>query len=190
MIHHEGRFVFFSIDSRERISNFTIIKKSNNYKQPKIYRVAFNYYHFDNIKMHIGSNELVGRLNSWWDNLCIANGYNPKEKNISMIGYCIIELGKNALENASGGEISVHFEHDHIKVILRDRGLGFEGNPFELIQSNRHHGLYEIQHFVDEFMIETNRRRFVLTSNYNKFKKMGNSSNIRHGTQITFMKFI
>jgi anti-sigma regulatory factor (Ser/Thr protein kinase) len=95
-------------------------------------------------------------------------------------------LGKNALEHAGGGEIKVLFGIGKITVIVTDQGPGFE-NPNDDIEALPEHGLSEVKKFSDEFMIETNGRRFTKIPGKRKLV-VTEDTRVVHGTRITLVK--
>lgn len=129
---------------------------------------------------------LVGRLNKWWDDACIANHLDPRDEKIEEIGYCVIELSKNALEYANGGEIKVTFEINKITGVITDRGQGFE-DPNDDITYNPGHGLSEVNDYADEFIVETNGKKFVKVPKNEKLVS-SEETDIQEGTRITFIK--
>src|SRR3989338_3984436 len=139
--------------------------------EPKIYQVHFDDKHFGDAEKPVGTDELVGELNRWWDKLCGENGLNPRDKKMEDIGYYIIELGKNALEIAEGGEIKVIFEPNKIKVVITDN-MGWDGDPNDdILYGSPGHGLSQVKRYADEFTIETNGAKFTKVPKKKKLVK-------------------
>lgn len=131
-------------------------------KVKKTCQIQFNSEHFGDKKKPIGTQELVGELNEWWDNNCSENGLDPKDDSIHVLGYQVIELCKNAFEHAHGGEISVIFEPDKIIVIVSDQGVGFDDQEqMEYYFSIQGHGLSGIKEYADELTVETSGAKYT-----------------------------
>lgn len=155
--------------------------------EPKSYGVHFDKNHFGDIEQSVGTLELVGELNEWWGKICIESGINPNDKKLKNIDYYLMELGKNALEYADGGEIKVIFESNKITVIVTDN-KGWDGDPNDdILYGSPGHGLSGIKRYADEFIIETNGKRFTKLP---KKKKLARSedTDVQHGSKITFIK--
>jgi anti-sigma regulatory factor (Ser/Thr protein kinase) len=156
-------------------------------KQPRFNSVTFSEDHFGQTKTAVGTDEVVVELNEWWARICLENKINnPDDRRLKNIDYYIFELGKNALEHAGGGEIKVLFGIGKITVIVTDQGPGFE-NPNDDIEALPEHGLSEVKKFSDEFMIETNGRRFTKIPGKRKLV-VTEDTRVVHGTRITLVK--
>lgn len=157
--------------------------------KPKTYQVHFDDKHFGDVKKAIGTLELVGQLNEWWDKICLENGLNPKDKKIFRLGYYVIGLGKNALEYAEGGEIKVIFEPNKITVMVSDQGHGFEDRDHvEYSTSSQYgHGLAEIRKYANEFTVETGGIKYAKVAGKRKLAETV-PSDIQNGSKITFIK--
>ena len=127
--------------------------------EPKSYGVHFDNNHFGDTERPQGTSthDLVGELNNWWESICTKQGINPEDKSLKHVDYHLMELGKNALEYADGGEIKVIFEPNKITVVVSDQGQGFKNqNDVEYSSSSQYgHGLYEVRKYADEFSVET-----------------------------------
>lgn len=157
-----------------------------NEKEPKISSIRFDGSHFGEIEKRVGTYEVSSGLDEWWQKVCGENNIDPNDKKLKNIDYYMIELGKNALECADGGEIKVIFEKDKITVVVTDQGQGFE-DPNDDILVAPDHGLSKVKHYADEFIIETNSKKFTKVP---KKKKLISSENtdVRQGSKITFVK--
>ena len=155
--------------------------------EPRFNSIQFDSSHFGEAEKSVDTNEVVGELNGWWKKICVENKIDPDDRRFKNIDYFIIELGKNALEHADGGEIKVLFENDKITVIVTDRGQGFENPNDDILYGVPGHGLSEVKRYADEFIIETNGKKFTKVP---KKKKLVSSedTDVQSGTRITFIK--
>lgn len=98
-------------------------------------------------------------------------------------------MGKNALEYTKGGTVQVIIEPDKVTVVVIDQGQGFENlSEADYCSSPDYgHGLSQVREYSDEFMIETNGKKYVKTKNDEPLIEMGNSD-IQHGSKITSVK--
>ena len=98
-----------------------------------------------------------------------------------------MELGKNALEIAEGGEIKVIFEPDKIKVVVTD-DKGWDGDPNDdILYGSPGHGLSGVKRYADEFIIESNGVKFTKVPKKKKLVKTEDTE-VEQGTKITFIK--
>ena len=167
-----------SIESKERLTReYTVNFLSSFYPDAKKTEKTYD------------TAGLVGMLNTWWDKICTERGLSPKDKKVFNIGYHVIELGKNALEHAHGGEIKVIFEPDKITVIVSDQGQGFENyDDVEYSTSSQYgHGLYGVRKYADDFSVETGGKKYVKEKGKKKLVDTG-ISDITTGSKITFIK--
>lgn len=132
---------------------------------------------------------LLDMLRDWWKQICDENNIDPNDKKLKNVDYYIMELGKNALEHAQGGEIKVIFEPEKITVMVSDRGQGFKDQEdVEYSTSSQYgHGLYEVRRYADEFSIETGGRKYIKEKGKRKLINVG-VSNTTTGSKITFIK--
>ena len=158
-------------------------------EKQKLYNVEFNEDHFGEVKTPVGTLSLVGKMNTWWKNICVENGWDKDDKRWKNIDYYIMELGKNALEYGRGDrEIKILFGENKITVIVTDNGVGFD-NPNDDIGVRHEHGLSVVEKFADEFIIESNGRKFVKVDNKRKLVK-SEDTDIMRGTKITLIKYL
>jgi len=164
--------------------NHGIEKREN---EPRFNSIQFDNSHFGETEKSMGTEQIVEKLNEWWEKICSENKVDPDDKKFKNIDYFIMELGKNALEHANGGEIKVLFENDKITVIVTDHGQGFENPNDDILYGAPGHGLSEVKHYEDEFIIETNSKKFTKVP---KKKKLVSSedTDIQNGTRIIFIK--
>lgn len=153
---------------------------------PKSYEVHFDDKHFGDAEQSVDTDVLVGQLNNWWDNLCKENRFDPQHERLEEVGYYIIELGKNALEYANGGEIKVIFEPNKVIVVVTD-AQGWDGDPNDdILYGSPGHGLSGVKRYADEFIIETNGAKFTKVAK--KIKLVRTESDVQQGSKITFIK--
>ena len=157
-------------------------------KEPKIHSVQFDNSHFGEIYSPIDTLGLVAEMNDWWQNISVENGYpNKDDKRWKNVDYYMMELGKDALEWGDGErEIKIILEGDRITVVVSDQGNGFE-NPNDDIESHPNHGLFVVKKFADEFIIETNGKKFTKVPKKRKLA-MTEETDVKKGTRITFVK--
>ncbi|MFA5871187.1 MAG: hypothetical protein WC858_00520 [Parcubacteria group bacterium] len=159
-------------------------KKETN---PKCYKIHFDDDHFGDIETPIDTYRLVGRLNAWLDTIFAENQLDSANPKISFLCYCIVELSKNALEYATGGEIAVNFEPNKITVIVADNE-SWDGDPNnDILYGSPGHGLSRVKGFADEFIIETNGQKLMKVPGKRKLVKSADTE-IKQGTKITFVK--
>jgi hypothetical protein len=146
---------------------------------------AVNFLAFNNPKARraektYDTGALVEMLNDWWDGLCKDRGLNPGNKKLDTVGYCILELGKNALEHAYGGEI---------KVVVTD-GKGWEGDPNDdLLYGSPGRGLSQVKRYADEFIIETRGKKYTKSSKRQKLViSEDEDTAVGQGSRVTFIK--
>ena len=133
------------------------------------------------------TNALVGMMNTWWKQICAESNINPNDKKLKNIDYYMMELGKNALEIAEGGEIKVIFEPDKIKVVVTD-DKGWDGDPNDdILYGSPGHGLSGVKRYADEFIIESNGVKFTKVPKKKKLVKTEDTE-VEQGTKITFIK--
>lgn len=150
--------------------------------------VAFNNPKAKQAEKTYDTGTLVRMLNDWWDDLCKERGFKPGNKKMDTIGYYILELGKNALEHAGGGEIKAIFEPDKIKVVVTD-GKGWEGDPNDdILYGSPGHGLSEAKRYADEFTIETRGKKYTKASR--RPELVESEGIVQPGSKITFIKKI
>jgi len=155
---------------------------------PQSHTICFDKKHFEKTERLIDTDTLVGLLNQWWDKTCVENGLDPREKKLEDIGYYLIELGKNALELENNGIIKVIFEENKITVIVTNSGQGWDGNPNDdILYGTPGHGLSQTKKFADEFVIETNQKKYIKVSKNIKLKEADNPE-LKEGSRITFIK--
>lgn len=164
---------------------YPILESKEN--EPKAHQVDFDDNHFGEIEAPIDTLTLVGKLNTWWDKICTENGLNPDDEKIFNFGYYVIELGKNALEYADGGEIKVIFEGQRITIMVTDQGQGFEDLNDINYSTSLGHGLSEVRKYADEFTIETNGKKYTKVKGKRKLVET-QESDIKQGSKITFIK--
>jgi len=142
-----------------------------------------------NIKTTYDTLKLVAMLNTWWTTICTKNNIDTNDQKLQNIAYYIMELGKNALEHAGGGEIKVIFEPTKITVIVTDQGQGFEDLDNVNYYSSEEfgHGLYEINQYADKFYIESKGKKYAKIKGKTKLTEIG-TSNVTTGSKITFIK--
>lgn len=133
------------------------------------------------------TDELVTMLNKWWQQICAENNVDPEDKKFKKFDYYLMELGKNALEYADGGEIKVIFETNKITAIVTD-DKGWDGDPNDdILYGSPGHGLSVVKSYADEFIIETNGVKFTKAPKKRNFVK-NEDTDIKQGTKITFIK--
>ena len=137
----------------------------------------------------VGTHELVGELNRWWKSICSQQNIDPEDKRLKNADYYIMELGKNALEHADGGEIKVIFESSKITAIVSDLGQGFDDlNDAEYRSSSQYgHGLFKTRKYADEFFIESGGRKYGKIKSKIKLVDI-EVSDVTTGSKITFIK--
>jgi anti-sigma regulatory factor (Ser/Thr protein kinase) len=157
--------------------------------EPKSYEVYFDDEHFGDTEKPIDTDALVGKMHTWWEQICTENSIDHDDKIYGEIHYHLMELGKNALEHGDGGMINVIFEPDKITVIVSDKGQGFEDmGDVEYSSSSQYgHGLYEVRRYADEFSIESGGKKYGKVKSKRKLVDMG-ASDITTGSKITFIK--
>lgn len=155
---------------------------------------SFNFLSYahpeaEQAKRTYDTDTLVGMLNDWWKQICDANNINPNDKKLKNIDYFMMELGKNALEHADGGEIKIIFEAHGITVAVSDQGQGFKNlDDIEHFSSAQYcHGLYEVRKYADEFSVETGGKKYAKAKYKRRLIEIG-TSDITRGSKITFMK--
>jgi hypothetical protein len=159
--------------------------------KPISYEVHFDGKHFGDVQKPLGTCGLVGELNDWWQKICTEGGINPEDERFKNVDYYLVELGKNALEYADGGEIKVIFEPDIITVVITDQGQGFEDqNDVEYSTSSQMGpGLSQVRKFADEFVVETGGKKYAKAKGKRKLVLMG-VSDITVGSKINFIKIL
>ncbi|MCB9820727.1 hypothetical protein H6790_02160 [Candidatus Nomurabacteria bacterium] len=131
--------------------------------------------------------KLVGMMNRWWKQICAENNIDPNDKKFNNLDYYIFELGKNALEHGRGGEIKVIFEEGKITVIITSY-KNWTGNPSDdILYGTPGYGLSQTKEFADEFMIETNGKKYTKVKGQDELNEVENSD-FNQGTKITFIK--
>lgn len=169
----------------ENEKNFNPDSKENEV-EPRSHEIRFDFDSFDDTKESIDTDVVRRKLDTWWDNICAANEVDPRDGNLEHVGYFIIELGKNAFENAHGGEIRVTFEEQKITVVVTDKGPGFE-NPNDDIAASPEHGLSELRDYADELTIETNSTKFTKVPDGEELVRT-DDTDVKQGAKITFVK--
>ena len=130
---------------------------------------------------------LLTMMSEWWKKICLENNIIPDDKKLKNVDYYIMELGKNALEYAGGGEIKVIFDPDKIRVVVIDN-KGWDGDPNDdILYYSPGHGLSEVKKFADEFIIETNGQKFTKIPKRKKLVRT-QDTDIKQGSKITFIK--
>jgi len=133
------------------------------------------------------TDEFVGMMKEWWEKICLENNINPDDKKLKNVDYYIIELGKNALEYANGGEIKVIFEKDKIRVVIIDN-KGWDNDPNDdILYGSPGHGLSQVKRYADEFIIETNGTKYTKVPKKKKLV-MSKDTDVQQGSKITFIK--
>lgn len=168
------------------------IDKTNPEGEPRVFAIHYDEHHFGNEEKPIGTNEVIGGLTRWWEQICSEVNIRPRDRRLKNIEYFILELGKNILEHADGGELKVIFEKGRITVVATDRAGGIEDPDATLIYGNPEHGLDAIRKFADEFTIETRGRKFVKLPKGKRVKDKvfdeSGETDIQQGSRVTFLK--
>jgi hypothetical protein len=131
---------------------------------------------------------LVGFLNKWYDQKLEESGINSSDKLYSLFGYYVIELAKNALEYANGGEITVTFSEDELKVVVRDLGESFRNPNRQIFDENHDHGLYQVIQYADEFEIEEPAGTFYKDQKNPNFLLFREQTSVLVGKKIVLKK--
>jgi hypothetical protein len=168
--------------------------------EPKMYSVAFNRYpwSFSDDKQVInpdvvaqaeaeGDSCLPGAIGNWWTRICLESKieFSPKQlEDLDYAAYCLIEVARNAFEKVGHGEIKVIFERGRVIATISDEGHGFE-DPKQQMPFN--HGLDHVKKYADEFIIETNGKRFTKIKNEPELAET-RDTDIQQGSKITFIK--
>lgn len=124
-----------------------------------------------------------GHINKWWEQICKKNGIEPHDQKFKNVDYYLVELARNAFEDAGHGEIKVTFEPTRVIVTISDHGPGF--NPNQVIKLG--HGIDLAVRFADEFMIETNGTKYVKREGTENFTT-SSDTDVQQGVRITFVK--
>jgi len=158
-------------------------------EKPKTFRIAFSGERFGEVEEKTGGSVgLAGKLGDWWERKCRENNIDLQEERFKDVAYYMIEAGKNALEYRDNGEIEIIFGENDITVVVSNSGPGWDGNPSDdILYGSPGHGLAEIKEFSDEFMIETNQRRYVKVSGQDELKEE-EAPEFKDGARITFIK--
>lgn len=166
-----------------------LLSNEKKVAETRTHKIDFDSGHFGNIKRPVGTDELVGEINGWWKKICAENIVDPEDNQLARFDYYLLELGKNALEHGEGGEIKVRFESSRIIATVLDYGQGFEDlDEIEYYSSSQMgHGLWEVRNYSDEFIVETNGKKFIKIKNEKGLVEAG-GSNILSGSRITFVK--
>ena len=161
--------------------------------EPKMYNIRFDESHFGDceidpeavrIQAERGSSWIPEAINEWWVQICSENNLDPENKRLDRILLHLIEVARNAFEKVGSGEIKVIFEQKGITFIVSDDGYGFK-NPNEDMLPN--HGLDLAKKFANEFIIETNGRKFEKVKGKRKLVETKDTS-VQQGSKITFIK--
>jgi anti-sigma regulatory factor (Ser/Thr protein kinase) len=166
--------------------------------EPKTYVVRFDESHFGDEEIdpnvvrnqaESGSSWIPQSINEWWSKICSESNLNPSDKKLEKILLHLIEVARNAFEKVGSGEIKVIFEPKKITFEVADKGQGF-GNQEDveyLTSSQYGHGLSQARRYSDEFLIETNEKKYAKAKGKGKLVNMG-VSDITTGSKITFIK--
>ena len=163
------------------------MNNENNFSQnieqpeqtPQTFLVTFDKNHFDGQELdqktidEADHNWLPELLNEWWKKICLENKPEVDDKNLAEAIYYLIEIARNAIEKVGSGEIKITFDKN-------------TKNPLEQIK--RHHGLYEVQGYADQMMIETNSKKYIKEPNTWGIALSQEATDISHGSRITFTK--
>ncbi|MEI7426247.1 MAG: hypothetical protein WCK16_05005 [Candidatus Moraniibacteriota bacterium] len=160
------------------------------------HRVDFNQARFgeEEIDPKIIENWTKGRrcgwlpraINDWWHDICKENKFKANERRkFDKSHDCLLELGKNAFEYSGGGEIKVIFEPKKIIITVSDNGSGFDDNPNSIMVE--HHGLYFVNKYADELIIETNGKKYSKVRGSASLLEIS-ETDIMNGSKITFIK--
>ena len=171
----------------KNIESYSNSKKPEKENELKKFSIDFDEGHFGDSKRPMGTHELVGELNEWWEQSCRQNEIEPNDKRFKNASYYLIELAKNALEIADGGKIEVEISKDKITVVVTDQGPGFENPNDDILYGAPGHGLSEIKDFGDEFIIETNGKRFTKVKESQELIE-SSDTDIQQGARVTFIK--
>ena len=79
----------------------------------------------------------------------------------------------------------VTFDKNNVTFVVTDQGPGFE-NPIQQIK--RQHGLYEVEGYADQMIIETNGKKYIKEPNTWGIALSKEKTDIKQGSRITFTK--
>jgi hypothetical protein len=86
--------------------------------------------HLSREKLSAGMYEKLPRLlNRRFDDVCRHNGMDPENRELSDIGYHLVQLGLNAVEHARRGTVVIALHEYSALVVARDTGDGFDDPP-------------------------------------------------------------
>jgi len=164
--------------------------------EPKIHLVRFDRSHFGDREIDPkvvrdcstrGDSWIPGAIDRWWAQICAENNLNPDEDSLQYFIYHLIEVARNAFEKVGSGELKVTLEPKRIIVVVQDQGQGFgDANNVHYAMAMGH-GLSEVKKYADEFIIETNGRKYTKTKDESRLVE-SQDTDIQQGAKITFTK--
>jgi len=142
-------------------------------------------------RIQITASMLLGlpkMIESWWEDVCNANGIDSEVLDLSELGVQIIELAKNAVEFGNIGLINLIFTHHCVNISITDDGPGID-NPLCCIDTSigGGFGLRCAFNFYDLFVIETKGIKY---QKINQCLVLTGPSNVQLGTKITCVKLL
>lgn len=164
--------------------------------EPRIYTINFDKTHFGDSEIdpklvfdcnRRGDSWIPEKIDEWWAQICSENNLNPNERRLKNLMYHFIEVARNAFEKVGSGELKVTFEPKKIVIVVHDQGEGFGDADDVNNAMAMGHGLSQVKKYADEFVVETNGRKYVKGKGKQKLIE-SQDTDIQRGSKITFIK--
>ncbi len=127
--------------------------------------------------------QIVG---AWWKEIGPQSGTVASPGKLYAVGNYLIELVKNVLgDGKSNGDITVIFDEEKIKIIIKD--LGTEEKEISL-NVDGDYGMKEVIEYADVFMIEAMGNKYE--KNHRNMIEETDDSDVRKGSRVTFIKYV